>query len=147
MTNEPNRNDAPVSLERALWWSLALGCAGLLVTAAMMEPDARGYGTHAQLGLPPCGFLLLTGAPCPGCGLTTAFAHAIRGDWMLAADANPFGLLLFALVCACLPLGVLAGWRRWSVDSVLHRFALGRWALAVAGCGVALWVVRLANAL
>jgi hypothetical protein len=147
MTSKPNRSEPTLSVERALWWSLALGCAAVLVVAAMLEPDARGYGTHAQLGLPPCGFLLLTGAPCPGCGLTTAFAHAIRGDWMLAADANPFGLLLFALVFASVPLGIFAGWRRWSVDTVLQRFASGRCALVVAGCGVALWVVRLANAL
>lgn len=147
MTRNPIRSDPALSFERALWWSLALGCAALLVIAGMLEPDARGYGTHAQLGLPPCGFLLLTGAPCPGCGLTTAFAYAIRGEWMLAVDANPFGLLLFALVCGCVPLSILAGWRGWSVDTVLRRFAIGRWALAVAGCGVALWVVRLAEAL
>lgn len=147
MTTKPNRSDPGLRFERALWWSLALGGAAVLLVAAMLEPDARGYGTHAQLGLPPCGFLLLTGAPCPGCGLTTAFAHAIRGDWMLAANANPFGLLLFGLVLASVPLTILAGWRRWSVDSVLQRFGIGRWALGVAGCGVALWVVRLANAL
>ena len=123
-----------------------MGCAGVLATAAALEPDGRGYGTHAQLGLPPCGFRLLTGAPCPGCGLTTAFAYAIRGDWILATHANPFGTLLFLLVCACVPLGVAAGWRRWSVDEVLDRFALGRWALLVASGGITLWVVRLANA-
>jgi hypothetical protein len=129
-----------------LWWSLALGCLAVLAVAAMLEPDVRGHGTHVQLGLPPCGFLLLTGAPCPGCGLTTAFAHAIRGDLGPAAVANPFGLLLFALVCACVPLGAIAGWRRWSVDAVLEQFAVGRWALAVASCGAVLWVVRFASA-
>jgi hypothetical protein len=147
MKTKPKRSDPAPKLEQALWWALALGCAAVLLVAAMLEPDARGYGTHAQLGLPPCGFLWLTGAPCPGCGLTTAFAHAIRGNWMLALDANPFGLLLFVAVSACVPLAVLAGWRRWSVDSVLHRFAIGRLALGIAGCGVALWVVRLASAL
>jgi hypothetical protein len=147
MKTKPNRSNPAPKLEQALWWALALGCMAVLLVAAMLEPDARGYGTHAQLGLPPCGFLLFTGAPCPGCGLTTAFAHAIRGNFALALDANPFGLLLFAAVSACVPLGVLAAWRRWSVDSVLQRFAIGRLALGVAGCGVAVWVVRLASAL
>lgn len=147
MRNEPKPNEPTPKLDRALWWSLAVGCFAVLLVAAMLEPDARGHGTHAQLGLPPCGFLLLTGAPCPGCGLTTAFAHAIRGHWMLAVDANPFGLLLFAAVAACVPLGLLAGWRRWSVDSVVDRLAVGRLALGIAGSGIALWVVRLASAL
>ncbi len=147
MTTKPDRTSAAVTPERLLWWSLAAGCTVVLIIASILEPDARGYGTHLQLGLPPCGFLLLTGAPCPGCGLTTAFAHAVRGNWMLAVDSNPFGVLLFALSCACIPLGVIAGWRRWSVDAVLERFAIGRLALTVAGCGVLLWVVRLVDAL
>ncbi len=134
------------NIQRVVWWSLAVACSAALIVAAFVEPDVRGFGTHTQLGLPPCGFLELTGTPCPGCGLTTAFAHAIRGRFVQAADANAFGLLLFAIVCASIPLGLMAGWRRWSVDAVLERFALSRWALALAGCGVLLWVVRLTKA-
>ena len=132
---------------RLLWLSIAGGCAMVLTAAAMIEPDARGYGTHTQLGLPPCGFLLLTGSPCPGCGLTTAFAHGIRGHWSLAASANPLGLALFLVVCACIPLGAAAALRGWSLDAVIDRFALNRWALALAGCAVVVWVVRFASAL
>jgi hypothetical protein len=129
-----------------LWW-LLVGCSLLLLfTAAVIEPDVRGFGTHTQLGLPPCGFLTLTGVPCPGCGLTTAFSHGIRGQWSLAASANPLGLALFLAVCASIPLGILAAVRGWSVDVLIERFALNRWALAVAGCAVAMWVVRLAEA-
>ena len=115
-----------------------------LVVAALLEPSPSGFGTHTQLGLPPCGFLLLTGSPCPGCGLTTAFAHAIRGSWGLALSANPLGLALFFVVCCCVPLGLIAATRGWSLDSIIERFALGRWALAMAGCAVVLWVVRFA---
>ena len=118
----------------------------VLATAGALEPDARGYGTHTQLGLPPCAFLLLTGSPCPGCGLTTAFAYAIGGQWSLAASANPLGLVLFFVVCCCLPLAVTAALRGWSFDAVVQRFALSRWALAVASCAVVLWVVRVASA-
>lgn len=132
---------------RLIWWSLVAGCALVLAMAAAIEPDARGYGTHTQLGLPPCGFLLLSGSPCPGCGLTTAFAHGIRGDLWLAASANPLGLALFLLVCACVPLGVVAGFRGWSLDAVIERFALNRWGLALAGCAVALWIARFAAVL
>ena len=118
----------------------------VLVVAAAIEPDARGYGTHTQLGLPPCGFMLLTGSPCPGCGLTTAFAHGIRGHLSLAASANPLGLALFLVVCLCIPLGMIAALRGWSLDAVIERFGLNRWGLALAGGAVAVWVVRLASA-
>lgn len=119
----------------------------MLAIAALLEPDARGYGTHAQLGLPPCGFRWVTGLACPGCGLTTAFAHSIRGNWALSFAANPLGVLLFFAVCACVPIAFVAAARGWSLGTVVDRFAMGRWALAVAGCATVLWVVRILDAL
>ncbi|MGE3821953.1 MAG: DUF2752 domain-containing protein, partial [Isosphaeraceae bacterium] len=41
--------------------------------ASWLEPDPSGFGTHRQLGLPPCHFAWVTGKPCPTCGMTTAF--------------------------------------------------------------------------
>jgi hypothetical protein len=144
MTTTPDSASRVLFLQRLLWWSIVVGCLLVLAAAATIEPDVRGYGTHTQLGLPPCGFLLLTGSPCPGCGLTTAFAHAIRGHWALAASANPLGLALFLVVCSSIPLGVTAALRGWSLDSAIQRFSLNRWGLALAGCAVALSVARLA---
>lgn len=144
MTSRPDSADNLPLAQRALWWGLALGSIAVLVTAAFIDPDPRGYGTHTQLGLPPCGFLLLTGSPCPGCGLTTAFAHGVRGEWGLALGANPLGLVLFLIVCGMLPLAAAALLRRWSVDAVIERFSLSRWALAIAGCAAVLWVARFA---
>lgn len=132
-----------VTLHRVIWWMVAIGGVAVLCLAALLEPDVRGFGTHTQLGLPPCGLRILTGAPCPGCGLTTAFAHAVRGEWMMAASANPLGLILFLLVCVCIPLGVTGAVRDWSVDAVIERAGFHRWALAVAGCAVAVWSFRL----
>jgi hypothetical protein len=143
MTNQIERVSSRKALEAIVWWSLALGCVLALVVAAALDPDARGYGTHAQLGLPPCGFLAFTGSPCPGCGLTTAFAHAVRGNWLRAADANVLGVILFVVVCAGIPFSITAALRGWSVDAVIERFAIGHWALAVAGCAVVLWVTRI----
>ncbi|MBT8454334.1 MAG: DUF2752 domain-containing protein [Deltaproteobacteria bacterium] len=143
------RNDAPqVRLSQRLpWLAVVVASVAVLGVAAGIDPDLRGYGSHTQLGLPPCGFLLLTGAPCPGCGLTTAFAHGIRGQWAMAASANPLGLALFIIVCACIPLGVTAALRGWSLGEVVDRFGLNRWALTVAACAVAVWVVRFAVAI
>ena len=75
-----------------------LGCAvaiTVLTIAVRLNPDPRGVGTHEQLGLPPCAFLIEHGIPCVSCGMTTAFtamAHLRPG---LAWQANPFGILLF----------------------------------------------------
>ena len=89
----------------------------ILSLSAILEPAPEGHGTHTQLGLPPCGFLSLTGARCPGCGLTTAFTHAVRGEFELAESANPFGLFLFAIVCAAIPVAVVAAFHAWSIDA------------------------------
>ncbi len=42
---------------RLLGLLVALPAAAMLVLAVCMHPDARGYDTHTQLGLPPCGFM------------------------------------------------------------------------------------------
>ena len=73
-----------------------LGCAGLLGVAVWLRPDPRGHGTHQQLGMAPCGMMLL-GLPCPTCGMTTAFAHTVRGHFLQAAWAQPTGLVLCLL--------------------------------------------------
>lgn len=147
MASGPDSPDPAPSWHRFLWLAIAAGSALILAIAAGLEPDPRGHGTHTQLGFPPCGFLLLTGSPCPGCGLTTAFAHGIRGHWVSAAVANPLGLALFLVVCASLPFSVVAACRSWSVDAVIERFALNRWALALAVGAASLWVLRFAEAL
>jgi hypothetical protein len=143
------RNEGPVGpiSPRLIWLGIVAGSIAVLAVALAIEPDVSGYGTHTQLGLPPCGFLLLTGSPCPGCGLTTAFAHGIRGQWSMAASANPLGLALFFVVFACIPLGLAAALRSWSIGEVVDRFGLNRWALAVAGCAIVVWVARFAVAL
>jgi len=145
MTEADSSTAAPRS-QRWLWWTILGACTSVLTIAAMITPDPSGHGTHTQLGLPPCGFLLLTGAPCPGCGLTTAFAHGIRGEWLLAASANPLGLVLFVIVCLCIPLTAYAALRDWSLDAAIERFALNRWGLALAACATVIWIARLAAA-
>lgn len=83
---------------------LLLICLGILGLAAYLRPDPRGWGTHAQLGTGPCGMLIMTGYPCPTCGMTTAFAHFVRGQWLRAFWVQPAGFV-FALGTAALALG------------------------------------------
>lgn len=74
----------------------------LLGTAIYLTPSPKGYGTHRQLGYPPCGMMVMTGLPCPTCGMTTSFSHTVRGQWLAAIAAQPAGFLL------CLMTGVAA---------------------------------------
>lgn len=90
------------------WATLVLAAAlAPLALAAWLRPDPRGYGTHRQLGTGPCGMLIVTGYPCPTCGMTTAFAHTVRGQWLRAAWVQPAGFVM-ALGVAATAVG--AGW-------------------------------------
>jgi hypothetical protein len=115
---------------------LAIGLAALLGVARALEPNPRGRGTHEQLGLPPCTFVVLFGRPCPSCGMTTAWAWLVRGEVRAALRANASGALMAMLALVGVP---------WLLASA----ARGRWlpgtpgpALAAAGA-VALVVIAL----
>ena len=71
-----------------------------MLMSAWLVPSDAGYGTHRQLGLPPCATVTLTGLPCPSCGMTTSFAHTARGEFRAAFGAQPAGLLL--AICTAL---------------------------------------------
>ena len=77
---------------------IGAGCLTLLLVAASLKPSPTGTGTHRQLNLPACAFLERTQLPCPTCGLTTAFAHTVRGQFGSALKVQPAGTVL-ALVC------------------------------------------------
>src|SRR5215468_5671689 len=80
-----------------------LTIAGLLATVFGIAfwlnpygPDGtpRTMATHTQLGMPPCNFVVLTGKPCPACGMTTSFALLVRGDVTAALEANWVGVVI-----------------------------------------------------
>ena len=99
---------------RLLLALVGLGLGLLLATAWRLTPDPRGFGTHEQLGLAACGFIHWTGRPCPSCGMTTAWAYAVRGDLVAALSANAGGALL------CLAAALAAPW-------ALGSAIAGRW--------------------
>lgn len=79
---------------RLLATVLLAGGGAVLGLSVYLEPDPRGYGTAEQLGTGPCGMLVMTGLPCPTCGMTTAFAHTVRGQWLRAFRVQPAGFVL-----------------------------------------------------
>ena len=117
-----------------------IGLAVPLTAAAtplLLAADSR---LNIHLG---CGFLALTGLPCPLCGGTHACAALVQGDWAAAWAANPgaVGLLLvLALLALQWVLEGVAGWRRrrpwpWA-SAVAMPLVLGglllSWAVTLA---------------
>jgi len=119
------------------------GLLAVLLLASQLRPDPRGWGTHEQLGLPPCTFLILSGKRCPACGMTTAWAHFTHGRLADALRTHAAGTLLavVALVVALGALIVAARGKRLSWQPGQRAIA----GLAVALAGVVLfeWAFRL----
>jgi hypothetical protein len=112
---------------------------GLLGTAATLKPDERGFGTHQQLGLPPCTFYLIFHRPCPSCGMTTSWAWLLRGKIGLALSANSGGAMLAVLSLAGAPwllISAIGGrwlggrpsdWTVAGVVGILSLVIAGQW--------------------
>lgn len=128
---------------RLLWLLCAVGLVALLVVAACLTPNPQGYGTHQQLGLPPCSFQWLSGMRCPGCGMTTSWSHAVRGELSDAVQANAGGLLLALLAAsgAVVALAMAASGRR--LQLVMNRGVGIAVAVTVFGVTLIDWLIRL----
>jgi hypothetical protein len=137
----------PLSVwERALCLVLAVMLAFPLAVATSLNPDPRGFGTHEQLGLPPCTFQNVFHLPCPTCGATTSFARFVRGDWSMALRANAAAFVLamsLAVACPWLAASAMTG--------RLHGVASPDWlliesAILLALLGLSQWLLRLVKA-
>jgi hypothetical protein len=88
--------------------------AGIFAIAFWLNPydsdgTPRRMATHTQLGMPPCNFVVLTGKPCPACGMTTSFALLVRGDIANSLRANWTGTLIAVLWAMTLVWAVVSG--------------------------------------
>ena len=88
--------------------------AGVFAVAFYLNPyDADGrprtMATHTQLGMPPCNFVILTGKPCPSCGMTTSFALLVRGDIGASLRANWAGTLIAVMWAITMVWAVASG--------------------------------------
>jgi hypothetical protein len=131
--------------DRIAWFVLGMLPAIVILLATRLSPDPSGHGTHQQLGLPPCGFIYVTGYPCPGCGLTTAFAHMVRLEFVGAARSNPFGILLFMVSFTTIWVSVYGFVKKLPVLRTLERLQFERWAVLLSVTAVIVWVVRVST--
>ncbi len=97
---------SPASIRSRIFTLLVISVllAMLFTSRFYLRPSALGYGTHEQLGLPPCTFVALWSMRCPACGMTTSWAHATRGQWVSAWEANAGGALLALIAMAYIPV-------------------------------------------
>ncbi|HPZ81988.1 MAG TPA: DUF2752 domain-containing protein [Thermogutta sp.] len=95
--------------------ALGLGLAGLLFVARWLQPAAEGFGTHQQLGLPPCTMVVVFGKRCPTCGITTAWAYWTRGKVREALSSSVSGTLLAVLAMVMAPWLIISAYRgQWA---------------------------------
>jgi Protein of unknown function (DUF2752) len=81
---------------------VAAGAAGLLAFLVLhfwVPPEGARFVI--------CPFRRLTGLPCPGCGLTRAFAHLAKGEWSAAVLDHPLAPLL--------AVEIFVGWLTWGL--------------------------------
>ncbi len=144
---------APLSIagatwvERLVWLFFFAAPASVFLISIFLTADPVGHGTHTQLGLPPCGFLVMTGLPCPGCGLTTCFTAMIHGDVAAAASANPFGIMLWLVSFSTMIVGAVGFVRGLPVIETLDRLQADKWAILLSVTSLTVWCIRVATML
>jgi len=143
-TPSPPKPRRAATGERVAAAFLAAATLGVLLLAAWLEPDRRGHGTFEAIGA-PCVWASVLGKPCPTCGMTTAFSHAVRADLPAAAKAQPFGLVLAVgtagLFWVCLYVAATGSLVGVALSGLLNRWSA---ALLIAGL-VAGWVYKTAT--
>lgn len=111
----------PLSLlTRGIALIVAAGCLGVLITAVELIPSPTGLGTHTELSMYPCAFLMRTGLPCPTCGMTTSFAWFVRGNWLASLYIQPMGFVLAVLAVAAFWTGLYVALSGWGVYRLLR---------------------------
>jgi hypothetical protein len=127
---------------------LAAACAAPLALFALargLEPDPRGWGTHEQLGFRPCYPMAQWNVPCPGCGVTTALAHAARGELLTALCVQPFGPIVGFAALALSLWALLQHARGRDLAEELPRLPWRPIVQTLATLGLCAWLYKVAT--
>ncbi|MDT9592977.1 DUF2752 domain-containing protein [Nocardioides zeae] len=112
-TAPPARRTTP-SIAATEW----LAAGGVVAVGVAVAMDPAGIEDGPII----CPFRLLTGLPCPGCGLTRSWVYAVHGWWGDSFASHPFGLPLLAFVLVVAGLSIARRVRRRapiSIDALL----------------------------
>lgn len=128
---------------RGVALAVAAGALGVLLAAAWLKPSGRGVGSHTQLGLEPCQFEYRTGVPCPTCGMTTSYAHLVRGQVVASLYVQPMGTVLAVLTAMTFWGGLYVGVTGRPVHRLLRYVPMRYYLTPLLGMAVAGWAWKI----
>jgi Protein of unknown function (DUF2752) len=113
-----------------------MGASAPLGRALRLAAVGAVFAFAAALHIPICPIAILTGWPCPGCGITRATLALMQGHLHEAVALHPLAPLISPLVVGFLGYGAIVYVRegRWPANG-------GRAAGWVGGAGVVLWAL------
>lgn len=128
-------------------WPLAQVLTGLGATLTALLVSPAPHETLTLFGEPygePCGFLTVTGLPCPSCGMTRSWVWWVRGEALRAIAYSPAGAALLAwLQLSALQGALRLALRRPQSLRLDHRL-LAAWVIFwMLGLNLAHWFARL----
>ena len=124
--------------------AVAGSSAALLGVAAFISPASAGLGSHEQLNLPRCGWITLMDLPCATCGMTTAFAHAVRGSFLQSLLTQPMGFVLAVATAMALLVAVYVAITGSPVGRMFARLWTPRVIWLMVLFGAASWGFKIA---
>jgi hypothetical protein len=127
--------------------SVALLAIFVIGVARWLVPSPTGTGTHTQLYLPACGFKVITGLPCPSCGMTTAFSYMAHLQIARGFSAQPFGAGLFLAVVATALISLYCAFVNRSLLAIACRVFTARRGLLILLAFALVWVIQVLRAL
>lgn len=131
---------------RFLSLGIATGCLTLLSLAAFLTPNPSGVGTHTGLTffrLKACNFLYTTGLPCPSCGMTTSFAHFVRGHLLASLYLQPMGFVLAALCAVFFWVGAYEAITARPAHRIFRQIPYNYWLIPLLGFAIAAWAWKI----
>ncbi len=143
ITAQINTTSGSMMRRRLIAAILVLATATVLGIAAYLEPSPEGIGTHTQLNMPNCGWMVTMDLPCITCGMTTAFSHAANGNLLASFATQPLGAVLAVITAMVFLVSSYVTLTGSQVGSVFGRL-WGRgagWILAISA--TAAWVYKI----
>jgi hypothetical protein len=111
----------------------------VLLFALSVAPSPGGSGTHERLGFQRCQFLATCGLPCPTCGMTTSYAHFVRGNWLASLYVQPMGFVLAIGTCTVFWAAIYIAITGRPIQRLLRQVPMATLVIALMSIGVLGW--------